>query len=265
MTAESRAPKSERPMVDGQTETTPWDVALERLEHPAPGQNHWLATVRPDGGPHLMPIIAFWIDGAFHFLAGEGTRKGRNLAADERCVIGTGNLTLPSMDLIVEGRARPDHRRGDRPPARGGVRWRGLAARGARQRRLRPAWPDGGTAALRDLPARADEGVRPARDVRNVRGRPAPQADALDVRARPTNALRGQRLSPGRRARLARGGTRGSRVCGPEPGATGYGCGVVAASTRKPRYAFPPRAPHTGASFRDGDPAPLTTSPGVVR
>jgi hypothetical protein len=53
-------------MVDGQTETTSWEVALERLQHPAPGQNHWLATVRSDGAPHLMPIIAFWIDGAFH-------------------------------------------------------------------------------------------------------------------------------------------------------------------------------------------------------
>jgi hypothetical protein len=53
-----------------------------------------------------MPIIAFWIDGAFHFLAGPNTRKARNLAADERCVIGTANLTMPSMDLIVEGRAR---------------------------------------------------------------------------------------------------------------------------------------------------------------
>ena len=102
-----RTPDSETPMVDGQTETTSWDVALDRLQHPAPGQNHWLATVRPDGRPHLMPIIAFWIDGAFHFLAGQETQMGRNLAADDRCVIGTGNLTMPSMDLIVEGRARP--------------------------------------------------------------------------------------------------------------------------------------------------------------
>jgi len=101
-----RAPGSETPMIEGQTETTPWDVALERLEHPAPGQNHWLATVPPDGAPHLMPIIAFWIDGGFHFLVGPGTRKGRNLAADERCVVATGNLTMPSMDVIVEGRAR---------------------------------------------------------------------------------------------------------------------------------------------------------------
>ena len=106
MTA-TREPVSETTMVEGQTGTTPWAVALDRLEHPAPGQNHWLATVRPDGSPHLMPIIAFWIDGALHFMAGEETRKGRNLAADDRCVIGTGNLTAPSLDLIVEGRAKP--------------------------------------------------------------------------------------------------------------------------------------------------------------
>ena len=106
MTTDAAAPTSSTPMVDGQAQTTAWDVALDRLEHPAPGQNHWLATVRPDGSPHLMPIIAFWIDGAFHFLVGASTRKGRNLAADERCVVGTANLTMPSMDLIVEGRAR---------------------------------------------------------------------------------------------------------------------------------------------------------------
>jgi hypothetical protein len=103
----TNAPRTEEPLVEGQTEVMPWATALKRLEHPAPAQNHWLATVQPDGRPHLMPIIAYWIDGAFHFLAGEGTRKGRNLAADDRCVIGTGNLTMPSLDLIVEGRARP--------------------------------------------------------------------------------------------------------------------------------------------------------------
>ena len=49
----------------------------------------WLATTRPDGRPHLMPVIAFWVDGALHIVAGEGSRKARNLAADGRCVIGT--------------------------------------------------------------------------------------------------------------------------------------------------------------------------------
>ena len=97
----------EQPLVDGQNGTTSWAVARERLENPAPGQTSWLATIRPDGRPHLMPIIAFWIDGAFHFVVGEETRKGRNLAADSRCVIATGNATLPSLDLVVEGHAKP--------------------------------------------------------------------------------------------------------------------------------------------------------------
>jgi len=106
MTTE-HAPAHEAPMLDDQPGTTPWTLAHERLASPEPSRTSWLATVRPDGSPHLMPIIAFWIDGAFHFVVGEGTRKGRNLAADARCVIATGSTTLPSLDIIVEGRAEP--------------------------------------------------------------------------------------------------------------------------------------------------------------
>ena len=106
MTTE-RAPTNEEPMLDDQSHTTPWAVARERLANPEPGRTSWLATVGPDGRPHLMPIIAFWIDGAFHFVVGEGTRKGRNLAADGRCVVATGSTTLPSLDLVVEGHAEP--------------------------------------------------------------------------------------------------------------------------------------------------------------
>jgi nitroimidazol reductase NimA-like FMN-containing flavoprotein (pyridoxamine 5'-phosphate oxidase superfamily) len=106
MTTE-RAPLHEEPMVDGQAGTTPWALARERLANPEPSRTSWLATVRPDGRPHLMPIIAFWIDGAFHFVVGEETRKGRNLAADGRCVVAIGSTTLPSLDVVVEGYAQP--------------------------------------------------------------------------------------------------------------------------------------------------------------
>jgi len=106
MTTEA-APVREAPMLDDQSATTPWALAHERLANPEPGRTSWLATVGPDGRPHLMPIIAFWIDGAFHFIVGEGTRKGRNLAADGRCVVATGSLTLPSLDVVVEGYAEP--------------------------------------------------------------------------------------------------------------------------------------------------------------
>jgi hypothetical protein len=102
-----RAPKSEESLVDDRPGSTPWDDARDRLTEPEPGRHNWLATVRPDGRPHLMPVIAFWMDGALHFVAGEGTQKGRNLAADGRCVIGTESRGLPSLDIIVEGRAEP--------------------------------------------------------------------------------------------------------------------------------------------------------------
>ena len=102
-----RTPTSEQSLVGGKAKTTSWDVARKRLANPEKSRNNWLATVRPDGRPHLMPVIAFWIEGAFHFVAGEGTQKGHNLAADSHCVIGTGSRKLPSLDVIVEGRAKP--------------------------------------------------------------------------------------------------------------------------------------------------------------
>jgi nitroimidazol reductase NimA-like FMN-containing flavoprotein (pyridoxamine 5'-phosphate oxidase superfamily) len=105
--AEEQAPAREESLLGDGSGTTPWDDARERLANPEDGSNCWLATVRPDGRPHLMPIIAFWIDGAFHFVVGEGTRKGRNLAGDAHCVLGTGSRKLPSLDVIVEGTAEP--------------------------------------------------------------------------------------------------------------------------------------------------------------
>jgi hypothetical protein len=98
----------EQPMLGGD-ETTPWAEARERLANPGPDDysHAWLATVRPDGRPHLMPLISFWIDGALHFIVGAGTRKGRNLAANAWCVVGTENRRLPSLDVVIEGRAEP--------------------------------------------------------------------------------------------------------------------------------------------------------------
>ena len=101
-----RTPKTEA-LVDDESGTTSWDDARARLEEPEPGRHNWLATVRPDGRPHLMPVLVFWMDDALHFIAGEGTQKGRNLAADGRCAIGTESRGLPSLDIVVEGRAEP--------------------------------------------------------------------------------------------------------------------------------------------------------------
>jgi Pyridoxamine 5'-phosphate oxidase len=104
---QERAPERERPLVGEESGTTSWEVARDRLANPEEQRTSWLATTCPDGRPHLMPVIAFWIDDAIHIVAGDGTRKARNLAVDGRCVIATSSTTLPSLDIVVEGRADP--------------------------------------------------------------------------------------------------------------------------------------------------------------
>jgi hypothetical protein len=102
---EERVPEREQPLLGDGSRTTSWEVARERLANPEHQRTSWLATTHPDGRPHLMPVITTWIDGAIHLVVGEGTRKGRNLAADSRCVIATSSTTLPSLDIVIEGRA----------------------------------------------------------------------------------------------------------------------------------------------------------------
>ena len=58
---------------------TSWDEALRHLES---ARTFWLATVREDGSPHLMPLLAVCVEGEMYFCAGAGTRKSRNLARD---------------------------------------------------------------------------------------------------------------------------------------------------------------------------------------
>src|SRR5262249_28799097 len=60
----------------------------------------WLTTVRPDGRPHVRPLGAIWVDGAFYFTAGAGTRKAQNLADNPQCSIA---VATHEFDLIVEG------------------------------------------------------------------------------------------------------------------------------------------------------------------
>ena len=88
-----------------------WERVDERLARgvtQAPGtggpDRHtcWLATIDPDGRPHLTGVGALWVDGSFWFESGEGTRKSRNLARDARCSL---SLATDEYDLVVEGDA----------------------------------------------------------------------------------------------------------------------------------------------------------------
>ncbi len=60
----------------------------------------WLATLDPDGRPHVTGVGALWVDGSFWFETGARTRKGRNLARDPRCSI---SVAAREFDLVVDG------------------------------------------------------------------------------------------------------------------------------------------------------------------
>ena len=72
----------------------------------APGtggpQRHtvWPTTINPDGSPHVMPLGVVAHSGSWYFTSGPATRKSRNLARDQRCVVG---VATDPFDLVVEG------------------------------------------------------------------------------------------------------------------------------------------------------------------
>jgi hypothetical protein len=86
-----------------------WDTVVEKLDAgSAPGadaansRTTWLATVNEDGRPHVTAVGALWLDGAFWFQTGAGTRKGRNLLRDPRCSIA---VSILDADVVIEGDA----------------------------------------------------------------------------------------------------------------------------------------------------------------
>ena len=62
-----------------------------------------LTTINEDGSPHVTPVGAIWLDGAFWFQTGSGTKKSANVARDPRCSLAT---SIKDADVVVEGDAR---------------------------------------------------------------------------------------------------------------------------------------------------------------
>ena len=81
---------------------TAWEQAHDQLEQ---AEIYWLSTVRPDGRPHVTPLIAIWFDGALYFCTGPGERKAKNLADNPYCILTTGPNNQEGLDVVVEGKA----------------------------------------------------------------------------------------------------------------------------------------------------------------
>jgi hypothetical protein len=86
-----------------------WSAVVEKLDagsapaaDAANSRTTWLITVNEDGSPHVTAVGALWVDGAFWFQTGTGTRKARNVARDPRCSVA---VSVPDADIVIEGDA----------------------------------------------------------------------------------------------------------------------------------------------------------------
>lgn len=96
-------PRSSRPHMPGYGLPTgkkgllPWAWAEQRIKK---SHNYWITTVKPDGSPHSMVVWGLWQDGRFLFSTGSKSRKARNLAKNNRCIVCNEHA---NEAVIVEG------------------------------------------------------------------------------------------------------------------------------------------------------------------
>ncbi|MFI6482965.1 pyridoxamine 5'-phosphate oxidase family protein [Nonomuraea sp. NPDC050663] len=81
------------------TRTMEWSTVLERLRA---AHRFWLATTRPDGRPHSVPIDGVWVGEAFYFGGSPETVHQRNMAVNQEVVV---HVEDTKASIIVEGRA----------------------------------------------------------------------------------------------------------------------------------------------------------------
>lgn len=79
--------------------SNPPAATIARLEHE---QNIWLATVRPSGRPHLVPLWFVWAGDTIYLCVAGSSVKVRNLVANPAVALA---LESGSAPVVVEGQA----------------------------------------------------------------------------------------------------------------------------------------------------------------
>lgn len=75
----------------------PWSYLEKRMKE---ARNYWVATSRPDGRPHVMPVWGIWVEGRFYFGTASDSRKARNLAENPAIAV---HLESGDDVIILEG------------------------------------------------------------------------------------------------------------------------------------------------------------------
>lgn len=74
-----------------------WEWVSERMTE---ARNYWIATISPDGKPHVAPVWGVWVEGTLYFGTSPNSRKARNLASNPNLTI---HLESGDEVVIVEG------------------------------------------------------------------------------------------------------------------------------------------------------------------
>ncbi|WP_212753793.1 pyridoxamine 5'-phosphate oxidase family protein [Nakamurella aerolata] len=74
-----------------------WAQVRERL---VASKSYWLATVRPDGRPHVVPRWGVWLDDRFYYDGSPATVHVRNLRSNPACHL---NLEDGTEAVLIEG------------------------------------------------------------------------------------------------------------------------------------------------------------------
>ncbi len=76
-----------------------WSGVQQRLER---ARHYWLATTRPDGRPHVVPVDGLWLADVWYFGGSSETVHQANLRRNDEVVV---HLEDAEQAVIVEGRA----------------------------------------------------------------------------------------------------------------------------------------------------------------
>lgn len=101
------AEKDATPISTDEATVKPWSHARTCLQS---ASKIWLSTTRPDGHPHVMPVLLVWVEDTPCFTTRPTSRKARNLDRNPYCTLAVAGEDL---DLVVEGRATRTERRAE--------------------------------------------------------------------------------------------------------------------------------------------------------
>jgi Pyridoxamine 5'-phosphate oxidase len=76
-----------------------WAAVRQRIEE---STHVWLATTRPDGRPHVVPVDGLWVEDAWYFGGSEQSVHVRNLRRNPWAALHLGDAVSV---VIAEGRA----------------------------------------------------------------------------------------------------------------------------------------------------------------